>query len=74
MNRSRDHHFKKQDGLCNDCKKHVMIDDNSVQLHHIFTKEGGATRPKKGMRVLLCNACHAKRHDFKYGWMRKYKK
>lgn len=81
-NRSKLHHLNLQGWKCKGCGVQFVKEDTlrkpysdpkAIHLHHLFTREGGVDRPKKGQREILCTICHARAHNFRYGWMRKFK-
>ena len=82
-NRSKAHHLNIQKGLCYMCKreftpsslngKHWSSEDYP-HLHHIYDKYDGKVRLKKGKRIVVCTPCHAKLHNYRTGWMIRWKK
>ena len=79
---SKAHHLNLQKSKCMDCDiifspedltgKH-WSSERYPHLHHNNSKEDVSTRPRWGTRCVVCTRCHAKRHNYKFGWMQRWK-
>ena len=54
----------KQDGKCDCCKEHLMLED-AIGGHILSWSDGNKTEPKDNL-VVLCNDCNSDQSDMSY--------
>jgi hypothetical protein len=80
-NRSKAHHLNLQVGKCLFCgyvfnksslNNNPRKDKDFPHLHHWYDKEE-RKNIIRGNKIILCSECHAIAHNYKYGWMKRWK-
>ena len=59
----------KQDGKCDCCKEHLMLED-AIGGHILSWSDGNKTEPKDNL-VVLCNDCNSNQSDMDYDEFKK---